>query len=77
MSYEYINRAYGIQPIIGEPVRLKNYPPGKVAPEDLGQAHYVMVRFEGWDHDAPIHPDDLKSTREDGLAKADVSNHGN
>lgn len=60
MAYSYIKRAYGIEPIIGQPVRMKNYPPGVVAPEDSGQAHYVMVRFEGWDHDAPVHPNDLE-----------------
>lgn len=57
--YDYVRRTYGVEPEVGQPVELKGYPPGKVAAEDPSQSNYVMVRFEGWDHDAPAHPTDL------------------
>lgn len=58
--YDYIACVYGIRPAVGQSVWLRNYPPGKVAPEDPSQSHYVMVRFENWDHDTPCHPTDLE-----------------
>jgi hypothetical protein len=68
--YDYVRHTYGVEPQVGQPVRLKGYPPGKVAPEDANQSHYVMVRFEGWDHDAPAHPTDLEYLPRPGEERA-------
>jgi hypothetical protein len=60
MSYDYVRRAYGVDPQAGAPVRhqvTKKF--GVIDREDRGQAHYVMVRFEGQRHAVPCHPTEL------------------
>lgn len=61
MPYDYVRRAYGVDPQIGQPVKLENSSKvGTVAREDLSMAHYVMVRFDGQRHASPCHPTSLE-----------------
>jgi hypothetical protein len=60
MSYEYVKRAYGHEPIVGNRVRhtvIKKF--GRIARENPSQGHYVMVKFKGEKHSSPCHPDEL------------------
>jgi hypothetical protein len=60
MSYEYVKRTYGHEPIIGNRVKhtvTKKY--GKITREKPSQGHYVMVQFEGQGFSSPCHPDEL------------------
>lgn len=78
MSYEYVKRAYGHEPIPGNVVQhtvTKKF--GQIARESPSQGHYVMVKFDGGKHALPCHPDELdyfpapRATAEPG---ADVTN---
>lgn len=57
MSYDYVKRAYGVNPKVGQRVRHTEVDKlGKITRERLSQAHYVMVRFDGEKHPSPCHP---------------------
>jgi hypothetical protein len=63
--YDYIRRSYHVTPIVGQRVRhteLRDNNEGKIAPEDFGQSHYVMVSFPGRHGGAavPCHPTALE-----------------
>lgn len=60
VPYGYVRRMYGVDPVIGERVRMKGYPPGTIRAEDQSCSHYVMVQFDGRNFAAPCHPTDLE-----------------
>ena len=60
MAYEYVKRAYSVDPVIGNRVRhttTGNF--GQITREDRGQSHYVQVRFDGKKFSLPCHPTEL------------------
>lgn len=60
MSYLYIQRAYGHEPIVGNRVFhtvTKQF--GRITKERPSHGHYVMAQFEGCKHSDPCHPDEL------------------
>ncbi len=60
MSYEYVKRTYGHEPIVGNRVWhtvIKKF--GRIAKEKPSQGLYVMVRFDGQNFSSPCHPDEL------------------
>lgn len=63
MAYDYIKRAYAVNPVLGEWVRhteMSCNNVGKIGRENKSQGHYVMVRFEGQKHLSPCHPQALE-----------------
>lgn len=61
MAYDYIKRAYGVDPREGQ--RVKHTVTGEfgtVTAEDPGQGHYVQVQFEGRRFSLPCHPTELE-----------------
>jgi len=60
MAYEYVKRAYGVDPVVGARVRhtemkgARSY--GTIDREDPSQGHHVMVRFDGQNFASPCHP---------------------
>lgn len=63
MAYDYVRRAYGVDPVVGARVRhteLKGARAfGTIAREDRSQGHHVMVRFDGRSWADPCHPTSL------------------
>ena len=60
MQYEYVRRAYGVEPIVGQRVtHTVTRKSGVIAREDKSQGHYVQVRFDGQKHTLPCHPTEL------------------
>ena len=60
MAYEYIQRAYGFTPVIGETVFHEVIEKsGVVTRENKSAGHYVQVRFDGQKHSSPCHPLEL------------------
>lgn len=60
MSYDYVRRAYGVDPRVGQRVtHTVTQESGKVSRERPSQAHYVMVKFDGTKHPLPCHPTEL------------------
>lgn len=60
MAYDYVRRAYGVDPIVGKRVQhqvTKRF--GEIGREDKSQGHYVMVRFDGQKFRSPCHPTEL------------------
>ncbi|MGV8939069.1 MAG: hypothetical protein ACOH2J_18265 [Allorhizobium sp.] len=60
MSYDYIRRMYGVDPIPGHLVQHQvtgRY--GTIHPEPAEQQHYVHVCFQGDKHTRPCHPAEL------------------
>jgi len=59
MEYEYVRRAYGVDPVRGERVRHHvTRKEGTIArPGSAG--HYVYVRFDGERHPSPCHPTEM------------------
>ena len=74
MAYDYIKRAYGVDPAVGARVRHtemkgpRSY--GTIAREAPSQGHHVMVRFDGQKFASPCHPTSLDYAPEGG------SDHG-
>lgn len=70
MAYDYVRRAYNVDPIVGNPVRhtvTNGY--GSIPKEDPSQAHYVQVKFEGKSFALPCHPTELEYiVRDDRVA---------
>lgn len=61
--YDYVKRAYGVDPIPGERVRhteLRQNNMGTITGESPSAGHYVMVRFDGQSHPSPCHPTALE-----------------
>lgn len=60
MSYDYVKRAYGVNPVVGMRVRHNEIDKwGTIAREGRSAQHYVMVRFDGQKHASPCHPTSL------------------
>lgn len=62
-DYDYIRRAYGVDPVPGRKVIFTEYrerPEGTILPEDRGRSHYVMVQFPNVTWPAPCHPRSLE-----------------
>jgi hypothetical protein len=60
MGYEYIKRAYSVDPVVGQRVtHTVTGKSGEIGREDKSQGHYVMVRFDGMKHRLPCHPTEL------------------
>lgn len=60
MTYDYVKRAYGVNPILGQRVRhteTKKF--GSIEHEDRSASHYVQVKFDGRDFALPCHPTSL------------------
>jgi len=60
MAYDYVRRTYGVDPKVGARVRhtvTKQF--GHIAREDRGQAHHVMVKFDGKGFSLPCHPTEI------------------
>lgn len=68
MSYEYIKHAYGVNPVVGERVRMQGLAgrSGTIRPEKPSNGHYVMVLFDGGKFSLPCHPTEI-----DYLGKGD------
>lgn len=63
MAYEYVKRAYGVFPVVGERVRgiegLARYGLGTIQRESRSQPHYVMVKFDNG-KSGPCHPTEIE-----------------
>ncbi len=60
--YDYVKRAYGVNPVVGARVTHTEFrppKPGVIAPENPSSGHYVMVKFDGERHASPCHPTSL------------------
>jgi hypothetical protein len=67
MSYDYIKRTYGVNPVVGERVRHTEVNKfGVIAREKLSAGHYVQVRFDGNKFDSPCHPTALEYSAAEG-----------
>lgn len=62
-NYDYVKRAYGVDPVVGQRVRHTELS----GPRALGAValpgsaeHYVYVRFDGDRHSSPCHPTALE-----------------
>lgn len=61
MSYDYVKRAYGVDPRVGQRVRHTEIDKqGTIAREGRSNQHHVMVRFDGQRHPSPCHPTALE-----------------
>lgn len=60
MSYDYVKRTYGVNPVVGERVRhhLASYGLGTIQRENPSQRHYVMVKFDNGKA-GPCHPTEM------------------
>lgn len=60
MAYEYVRKAYGVNPVVGARVQhTETKKLGVISRESKGQGHYVMVKFDGQKFSLPCHPDAL------------------
>lgn len=60
-SYDYVRRAYGVDPRVGARVQhTETGNHGEIVRESKSQAHYVMVKFDGRNFASPCHPTALK-----------------
>ena len=60
MSYDYVRRAYGVDPKVGQRVKHKvTGTSGVIVREDKSQSHYIKVRFDEYKHAMPCHPTEL------------------
>lgn len=61
MGYDYIKRAYPVNPKVGERVRhTETDKLGTISREDRTASHYVQVVFDGQSHALPCHPTALE-----------------
>lgn len=59
--YDYIKRAYGVNPVVGQQVRhTVTHKLGTIARENRGHGHYVNVRFDGAKLPLLCHPTELE-----------------
>lgn len=56
MAYEYVKKAYGVSPVVGNIVRHTEIDKQGVIVARKSYNHYVYVRFEGSKHAVPCHP---------------------
>lgn len=54
MSYDYIRRAYGVSPTVGQAITIDGKPAIIVRP--VGDPHYLRVRINGHRHTSNAHP---------------------
>ena len=60
MSYDYVKRVYGVNPVVGQSVLHQvTQRTGTIAPENRSMSHYVQVRFVGKARPMPCHPTEL------------------
>ncbi len=59
MTYEYVKRTYGVNPIPGNRVRHQITNREGVICRSRSQEHYVKVRFDGQKHPMPCYPTEL------------------
>lgn len=60
MSYEYVRRTYGVNPVPGQRVRHQETGKlGVIVHENVSAAHYVHVRFDHLKFSLPCHPNAL------------------
>jgi hypothetical protein len=66
-SYDYVRRAYGVDPKVGARVRhTVTGKAGTIARENQSSGHYVQVLFDGKGFAMPCHPTELDySPKED------------
>jgi hypothetical protein len=58
--YDYIKQTYLVNPQVGGRVMHQvTRKAGTIALENVSQAHYVMVKFEGQKFASPCHPTEL------------------
>jgi hypothetical protein len=58
--YDYIKRTYPVSPEVGSRVTHQvTKRSGTIARENVSQAHYVMVKFDGQKFSSPCHPTEL------------------
>lgn len=60
MAYDYVKRAYGVNPIIGQRVTHTVTKKSGAITRASSDAHYVHVRFDGQKHALPCHPTELE-----------------
>jgi hypothetical protein len=58
-SYDYVRRAYGVDPVVGQRVRHTEVDKAGVIAKPGPAGHYVYVRFDGERHASPCHPTSL------------------
>lgn len=66
MSYEYVRRAYGVNPVIGQRVRHRVTKREGVIRRCGSSGHYVYVRFEDDKHAHACHPTELDYLEQPG-----------
>lgn len=55
--YDYVRRAYGVNPAVGARVRHNEIDKwGTIARESPSQGHHVMVKMDGQNFASPCHP---------------------
>lgn len=59
MAYEYIRKYYGVNPQVGQRVRVPDGKIGIIQPVE-GDPQYLDVRFNGQQHTVPVHPTDVE-----------------
>lgn len=57
--YAYVKQYYGVNPIIGARVSMKDSGKSGVIVRKQSYDHYVHVKFDGRNFDVPVHPEDL------------------
>jgi actin-like ATPase involved in cell morphogenesis len=66
-SYEYVRRAYGVDPVVGQRVRhtvTKRF--GTIVRENKSQGQHVQVRFDDKKFALPCHPTELNYSPDEG-----------
>jgi hypothetical protein len=57
MAYDYVRRAYGVDPKVGQRVRhLEIDRFGTIVQENKSASHYVQVKLDGQRFASPCHP---------------------
>lgn len=61
MTYDYVRRTYGVNPVVGERVRHHTGAKklGTIAREKPSGANYIMVKFDGQSFALPCHPTEM------------------
>ena len=61
MAYDYVKRAYNVNPEVGGRVyHTVTKEHGTIARENPSSGHYVMVKFDGAPFSSPCHPTELE-----------------
>lgn len=59
MTYDYVKRAYGVNPVVGERVRHHITSREGIVARERSPNHYVHVLFDGSKHALPCHPTEM------------------